>query len=136
MLGVAFAAQGVSQVGNFFETFTAARVAAFPAMQAMRRKLGSPSEKVYVDETNEDELKKSMHAVDKETGKKLKAILPEYRIDSRSTEGKKLTSVRGQIEFKGVSFNYPTRPDTTVLDELDLVVEEGKTTALVGPRYV
>jgi ABC-type multidrug transport system fused ATPase/permease subunit len=102
----------------------------------MRRKLGSPAEKVYADETNEDELKKSMHAVDEETGKKLKAILPEYRIDSRSMEGKKPTSVRGHIEFKGVSFSYPTRPNTTILNELDLVVEEGKTTALVGPRYV
>lgn len=135
MLGVAFAAQGISQVGNFFETFTTARVAAYPAMQAMRRKVGSPQEKIFVDETEDDELKNTTHSiVDKETGRKVKAILPKYAIDARSTEGKKPTNIRGQLEFKNVSFTYPTRPDSTILDGLNLVVEEGKTTALVGPR--
>lgn len=140
MLGVAFAAQGVSQVGNFFETFTAARVAAYPAMQAMRRKKGAQEEKIYLDEEEEEgeedaAMSKSVHLlVEEETGKKVRAILPEYRIDARSKEGKKIEDVRGQIEFKNVHFTYPTRPDTTILNGLDLVIEEGKTTALVGPR--
>jgi ATP-binding cassette subfamily B (MDR/TAP) protein 1 len=37
------------------------------------------------------------------------------------------------IKFKDVSFAYPTRKDTTVLDKLNLQFETGKTTALVGP---
>lgn len=30
-------------------------------------------------------------------------------------------------------FKYPTRPNTTILDSLDLFVNQGKTVALVGP---
>ncbi len=37
------------------------------------------------------------------------------------------------ICFEGVSFNYPTRPNTPALQELDLVIEAGKSLALVGP---
>jgi ATP-binding cassette, subfamily B (MDR/TAP), member 1 len=33
-----------------------------------------------------------------------------------------------------VHFNYPTRPDNKILKGLNLTIEEGKTTALVGPR--
>lgn len=38
-----------------------------------------------------------------------------------------------QIEFKGVSFNYPSRPDQKALDDLSIDIEEGKIIALVGP---
>jgi ABC-type multidrug transport system fused ATPase/permease subunit len=134
MLGVAFAAQGVSQVGSFFEIFTAARVAAYPAMQALRRKVGAPRQKLYVEEEDESAFQdKSVH-MDAETGKRLKAVLPAYRIDSRSEEGLKPTSIQGQIEFKDVHFNYPTRPNASVLNGLNLMIEAGKTIALVGPR--
>ena len=40
---------------------------------------------------------------------------------------------RRDIRLDDVSFAYPTRPDTTVLDRLDLVCPAGQTTALVGP---
>ena len=135
MLGVAFAAQGISQVGNFVETFTACRVAAYPAMQAMRRKFGAPREKIFHDEDAEIDESKSLH-FDAESGKRLKAILPAYRIDARSTTGKKPTKTSGRLEFKNVHFSYPTRPNNEVLKGLNLVIESGKTTALVGPRYV
>jgi ATP-binding cassette subfamily B (MDR/TAP) protein 1 len=41
--------------------------------------------------------------------------------------------VQEDIIFRDVSFIYPTRPDTVVLDKLNLRFETGKTTAIVGP---
>lgn len=41
--------------------------------------------------------------------------------------------LKGDFVFKGVNFNYPTRPDLKILQEFDLHIEAGKTTALVGP---
>lgn len=38
-----------------------------------------------------------------------------------------------QIEFKNVSFNYPSRPDTPALENLNLIIPAGKSVALVGP---
>lgn len=36
------------------------------------------------------------------------------------------------VTFKNVTFRYPTRPDTVVLNGLNLTVEPGQTVALVG----
>lgn len=41
--------------------------------------------------------------------------------------------VRGQIEFENVTFHYPSRPDTSALEEVDLLIQPGETVALVGP---
>ncbi len=43
-----------------------------------------------------------------------------------------LEDVRGQIEFKDVSFRYE-EDEETVLSNINLTIEEGKTVALVGP---
>ncbi|KAE8674175.1 hypothetical protein F3Y22_tig00111769pilonHSYRG00531 [Hibiscus syriacus] len=53
-------------------------------------------------------------------------------IDLYNPEGRMLSSVRGKIEFKGATFAYPSRPDTTILRSLDLVIQSAKTLALVG----
>ncbi|KAK8524744.1 hypothetical protein V6N13_015756 [Hibiscus sabdariffa] len=53
-------------------------------------------------------------------------------IDPYNPEGRTLSSVRGKIEFKGVTFAYPSRPDTMILGSLDLVIRSAKTLALVG----
>ncbi|KAK8992619.1 hypothetical protein V6N11_048694 [Hibiscus sabdariffa] len=53
-------------------------------------------------------------------------------IDPYNPEGRILQNVRGKIEFKGVTFGYPSRPDTTILSSLDLVIRSAKTLALVG----
>jgi len=47
--------------------------------------------------------------------------------------GEIVDTVIGRIEFAGVSFAYPVRPDVRVLDDIDLVLEPGTVTALVGP---
>lgn len=39
----------------------------------------------------------------------------------------------GKIEFKDVSFTYPSRPDATVLDGVSMTIEPGQSVALVGP---
>jgi len=42
-------------------------------------------------------------------------------------------SSHDDIEFQGVSFTYPTRPEVQVLKEFSAQFLKGKTTALVGP---
>lgn len=39
-----------------------------------------------------------------------------------------------RIEFEDVSFRYPSRPDVTVLDGINLTVNAGETIAIVGPN--
>jgi ATP-binding cassette subfamily B protein len=41
--------------------------------------------------------------------------------------------VRGEVRFERVSFTYPTRPDDTVLRDVDFKVSPGETVAIVGP---
>ena len=40
---------------------------------------------------------------------------------------------RGAVEFRNVSFHYPTRPDTAALRDFSLNVKPGEAVALVGP---
>jgi ATP-binding cassette subfamily B protein len=43
------------------------------------------------------------------------------------------TPSRGSIRFEGVTFRYPSRPDSKALDGLTLTIEPGETVAFVGP---
>ena len=47
--------------------------------------------------------------------------------------GEKIAKVSGRVEFEGVGFAYPVRPEVTVLDEVSLLLEPGRVVALVGP---
>jgi len=47
--------------------------------------------------------------------------------------GDTLAEVSGRVEFADVTFAYPVRPEITVLDVVDLVLEPATVTALVGP---
>ncbi|KFQ98266.1 Multidrug resistance protein 1, partial [Nipponia nippon] len=53
-------------------------------------------------------------------------------IDSSSKEGYKPDKLIGEIEFRNIHFNYPSRPDVKILKGLNLKVQTGKTIALVG----
>ena len=54
-------------------------------------------------------------------------------IDATSTEGEKPDQkLKGEIEFRGVVFRYPTRPEQTVAKGLSFKVNPGETVALVG----
>jgi ATP-binding cassette subfamily B protein len=43
------------------------------------------------------------------------------------------TPVKGKLSFEKVAFHYPSRPQISALDEIDLTIEPGETVALVGP---
>ncbi|RIA92954.1 P-loop containing nucleoside triphosphate hydrolase protein [Glomus cerebriforme] len=49
-----------------------------------------------------------------------------------NTEGDIPDKIKGSIVFKDVKFSYSERPDVTVLDGLNLTIEQGQTVALVG----
>ena len=53
-------------------------------------------------------------------------------IDSISSEGLKPELLAGNIEFKNVYFEYPTRPGVKILQNFNLKVRNGQTNALVG----
>jgi len=40
---------------------------------------------------------------------------------------------QGRLAFEGVTFHYPSRPDTPALRDITLALEPGETVALVGP---
>jgi ABC-type multidrug transport system fused ATPase/permease subunit len=119
-MGIIFAASVLPHVSVGIEAFTDARAACYPAIQVINRKVG------------DEDLSTTA------TGPTLRgsstAPLPKYVIDSSSTDGDKLDSVNGSIEFKNVKFAYPTRQETNVFDGFSLKIEAGKTVALVGPR--
>ena len=54
-------------------------------------------------------------------------------IDCEQEGGAEPEDFVAEIEFKGVWFNYPTRPEVPVLRGLDLEMRPGQTFALVGP---
>ncbi|XP_010266821.1 PREDICTED: ABC transporter B family member 13-like [Nelumbo nucifera] len=56
----------------------------------------------------------------------------ETAIDANSSTSEAVTQVNGLIEFRNVSFKYPTRPDILVLDDFNLQVPSGCSLALVG----
>jgi ATP-binding cassette subfamily B (MDR/TAP) protein 1 len=47
---------------------------------------------------------------------------------SRSAEG-----IKGKIEFRKVTFAFPSRPDRDVLKDISLVIKPGESVAIVGP---
>jgi ATP-binding cassette, subfamily B (MDR/TAP), member 1 len=142
MLGVAFAAQGMSQVGNFLETFGAGRSAVFSALKAINRKPGQPQEIIYHD-PEEDKDSSTMSRTSRSLASddadlespegRIKAILPRYEIDATSDSGKKPEDVRGEMRFQDVKFHYPTRPGHEILKGLSVDIPAGKTVAFVGP---
>ncbi|WNZ63359.1 ABC transporter transmembrane domain-containing protein [Myxococcus sp. MxC21-1] len=50
-----------------------------------------------------------------------------------SAGGQQLTDLRGHVQFRGVHFAYPSRPDVPVLQGLDLELRPGEVVAVVGP---
>ncbi|KAK2982276.1 hypothetical protein RJ640_020828 [Escallonia rubra] len=43
-----------------------------------------------------------------------------------------VSDIKGDIEFRDVTFKYPARPDITVFDDLNLKLSAGKSMAIVG----
>ncbi|KAK4994300.1 hypothetical protein LTR66_005649, partial [Elasticomyces elasticus] len=53
-------------------------------------------------------------------------------LDPASTTGEKLEHVEGTVELRNVRHIYPSRPEVVVMEDVNLLVPAGKTTALVG----
>lgn len=53
-------------------------------------------------------------------------------IDINDPTLKAVTDIRGDMEFRNVTFRYPTRQHITVLNDLNLRIPAGKTLAVVG----
>ncbi|KAH0849362.1 hypothetical protein HID58_091369 [Brassica napus] len=63
------------------------------------------------------------------------AAYPIFQMIERNKEvktGRKLGKVDGEIQFRDVTFTYPSRPDVLIFDKLNLVIPAGKVVALVG----
>ncbi|KAE8657242.1 ABC transporter B family member 19 [Hibiscus syriacus] len=63
------------------------------------------------------------------------AAYPIFEMIERNTTSKtgyKLGKVEGHIEFKDVSFSYPSRPDVVIFNRFSLSIPAGKIVALVG----
>jgi len=128
MLGIAFAAQGMSQLANSIEALSSARTACAQAMVAIDRKLGSQAttvtKKVGTKKNEEDGSEEDVEET---------YTLPKYQIDSSSHHGAKPEETEGEVVFKDVKFAYPTRPDNMIFNKFNLKIASGKTVALVGP---
>ncbi|KAH6612186.1 P-loop containing nucleoside triphosphate hydrolase protein [Chaetomium sp. MPI-SDFR-AT-0129] len=61
-----------------------------------------------------------------------KLIDRKSAIDPFNTDGEQPSNISGLVELNNITFAYPTRPGTTVLDDFSLIVPAGKVTALVG----
>lgn len=53
-------------------------------------------------------------------------------IHHNTVNGKCLTEVNGNIEFKEVTFSYPSRPDVIIFRSFSIFFPAGKTVAVVG----
>jgi len=56
----------------------------------------------------------------------------QSKIDSLSDEGAKPDECRGDLEFRNVTFAYPSRSDVPVLKGLNVTMPANRTTAIVG----
>ncbi|XP_076472510.1 ATP-dependent translocase ABCB1-like isoform X2 [Babylonia areolata] len=65
-------------------------------------------------------------------GKVFELIKRTPPIDSSDPGGERPGRVEGKVQFKGVTFSYPSREDIKVLKRFDLTIEPGQTVALVG----
>jgi ATP-binding cassette, subfamily B (MDR/TAP), member 1 len=53
-------------------------------------------------------------------------------IDSFSKSGESLQNFNGNIQFNNIKFNYPSRNDIPILNDVSLDIKTGTTVALVG----
>ncbi|CAL1392103.1 unnamed protein product [Linum trigynum] len=69
----------------------------------------------------------------KSAGYKLMEIINQKpSIVQDPLDGKCLDEVTGNIEFKGVTFSYPSRPDVIIFRDFSIFFPAGKTVAVVG----
>ena len=60
-------------------------------------------------------------------------FLQEEELENESYKTKRLTNVRGEVEFEHVRFSYPDNPDKIIIKDFSAHVEPGQKVAIVGP---
>ncbi|KAF8390241.1 hypothetical protein HHK36_024766 [Tetracentron sinense] len=69
----------------------------------------------------------------KAAGYKLMEIIKQKpTIIQEPSDGKFLAEINGNIEFKNVTFSYPSRPDVIIFRDFSIFFPAGKTVAVVG----
>ena len=63
---------------------------------------------------------------------KLDALIQRVPLLDNTPGGVQKIDLKTEIRFEDVSFSYPSRPDLPVLQQLNLTIPFGKTTAIVG----
>jgi len=58
--------------------------------------------------------------------------LMDYKSKVNSSGGKTNSDFKGKIEIKGVNFNYPTKAEVLVMDNVNLKIDSGDVVAFVG----
>jgi len=125
LMGVTFGGAVLPQISGAVEEFIGARSACFPALVAMYRKTTREGE---TESKKDEKTRKSLQM------RSSSVSLPSYVIDSSSPNGLvKSKAAEGDIEFKDVSFRYPTRLEVDVYNGLNLKIKAGSTVALCGP---
>ncbi|GMP25123.1 hypothetical protein CsSME_00002142 [Camellia sinensis var. sinensis] len=57
----------------------------------------------------------------------------QTEIEPDTPEDSNFDTIKGNMEFQSVHFNYPSRPEVTILNNFSLQIEAGSKIALVGP---
>ncbi|KAF5960275.1 hypothetical protein HYC85_001484 [Camellia sinensis] len=57
----------------------------------------------------------------------------QTEIEPDTSEDSNFDTIKGNMEFQSVHFNYPSRPEVTILNNFSLQIEAGSKIALVGP---
>eukprot|EP00249_Psilotum_nudum_P015453 c25333_g3_i2 orf=348-4094(+) len=105
--------QGVSSFGSVLKCFTVITMTAFGFAEAL---LLTPN------------IMEGLRSV----GSVFEVLDRQTQVDPDDPNAEDITQVKGLIQLKHVSFKYPSRPDVSILENLDLRIEEGRSLALVG----
>lgn len=67
------------------------------------------------------------------TERLIEILQVESHITAPESINRSTDKLKAEVSFNDVSFHYPSRPDQPAMQDLNLVAEEGKILALVGP---
>ena len=132
--GIMFGAQSVGMLSAFFPDFGKALSAAYHMFQLFDRKPAIPYPKA-VKHAKMDEFQRKQFAEDRAA--KMKTIPMSISesaagISTAAAAGETIEDFQGEIEFRDVTFSYPTRQAVTVLTGLGFLAKPQQTVAIVG----
>jgi ABC-type multidrug transport system fused ATPase/permease subunit len=109
--------------------FQGSRAACYPALVAIYRSLDEGDDEGRDVENGEGQIARPALCANTAIRHDI-ALLPKYSIDSLADAGLYPMEVKGDIEFRNVTFAYPARPDVNALTGFSLKIPAGQTVAL------